>query len=304
VVGFALRRLATGAIVLLAVATACFALLRAAPGGPFASDQRRSPAVERAMAARYGLDRPVWEQYVDELSHLVRGDLGRSIVRDETVDAVIAERLPVSAAIGALALGFAIAAGVAAGVVAAWRRGWADRAVRAASAVALCVPAFVAGPVLVAVLSLRLGWLPPARIDGAAGYVLPALTLGLFYAGAVARLSRGAMLDALGEDFARAARGKGASEARVVWRHALRLAVAPVVSYLGPAAAAMLCGSFAVEKIFQVPGLGRSFVEAVAERDYPVVVGLFAFYAAAITVLAAIADVVLAALDPRLRGGR
>jgi oligopeptide transport system permease protein len=176
--------------------------------------------------------------------------------------------------------------------------------VRAATAVALCVPAFVAGPVLIAVLALDLGWLPPARIDGAAGYVLPALTLGLFYAGAVARLSRGAMLDALGEDFARAARGKGASEARVVWRHALRLALAPVVSYLGPAAAAMLCGSFAVEKIFQIPGLGRSFVEAVTERDYSVVVGLFAFYAAAITVLSAIADVVLAALDPRLRGER
>jgi oligopeptide transport system permease protein len=296
-----LRRLATTAIVLLAVATACFALLHAAPGGPFATDQRRSEAVERAMEERYGLHDPVWRQYLGELSHLARGDLGRSLVRDESVDELIVARFPVSALIGALGLAFAVGIGVAAGVVAAWRRGWIDRVVRACSAAALCIPAFVAGPVLIVVFALRLGWLPPARIDGATGYVLPALTLGLFYAGAIARLTRGGMVDALGEDFARTARGKGASEAAIVWRHALRVAIAPVVSYLGPAAAAMLCGSFVVEQIFQIPGLGRSFVESIGERDYPVLTGVFVFYAAVIVALDAAADVALAALDPRVR---
>jgi oligopeptide transport system permease protein len=304
VVRVVLRRLAISAVVLFAVATASFALLHAAPGGPFATDAHRSTAVERAMAARYHADDPVWAQYVDELARLARGDLGRSMIRDETVAEIIAARFPVSALVGVLALGFAIALGVAGGVIAAWRRGAIDRAVQAAAAVAMCVPAFVAGPALVAVLSLRLGWLPPARIDGPAGYVLPAITLGLFYAGALARLTRSGMVDALAEDFARTARGKGSSEARVVWRHALRIAIAPALSYLGPVAAAMLCGSFAVESIFQIPGLGRTFVEAIAQRDAPVLTGVFVFYAAIIVVIDSAVEVGLAALDPRLRGAR
>jgi oligopeptide transport system permease protein len=295
------RRLAALGIVLVAVATASFLLLHAAPGGPFATDQHRSAAVERALAARYHTGDPIWQQYLDELVELARGDLGRSMVRDESVAELVSARFPVSALIGALALGFAIAAGVAAGTLAAWRGGWVDRGVRAAAAAALCVPAFVAGPALVVVVSLRLGWLPPARVDGASGYVLPALTLGLFYAGAIARLSRGGMVDALAADYIRTARAKGLAEHAVVWRHALRVAIAPAVSYLGPAAAAMLCGSFAVEMIFQVPGLGRTFVDAIATRDAPVLTGVFVFYAALIAAIDMVVDVVLVALDPRRR---
>ena len=296
-----LRRLATSAIVLVVVATASFALLHAAPGGPFESDARRSPAVSRALAARYGTGDSLVVQYAREMRALATGDLGHSLVRDESVGDVIAARFPTSALIGALALALAAALGVAAGVSAAARGGWVDRAVRAGAVLALCVPAFVAGPLLIAAFALRLGWFPPARLDSASAYVLPAVTLALFYAGALARLARAGMRDALAEDFTRTARAKGASERAVVWRHALRAGIAPAVSYVGPAAAAMLAGSFVVEKVFQVPGLGASVVEAIAQRDYPVLTGVLVFYAAIVVALDLAVDVALALLDPRSR---
>nr|HEX4313972.1 ABC transporter permease [Kofleriaceae bacterium] len=295
------RRIVTSAIVLVVVATASFVLLHAAPGGPFATDARRSPAVARALEQRYGTGDSLASQYVSELAHLARGDLGQSLVRDESVADVIASRFPVSALIGALALALALALGVASGVAAAARGGWVDRAVRAGAVLALCVPAFVAGPLLIAWLSLRLGWFPPARLDSASAYVLPAVTLALVYAGALARLARAGMCDALGEDFVRTARAKGASERAVVWRHALRAGIAPAVSYVGPAAAAMLAGSFVVEKVFQVPGLGSSVVEAIAQRDYPVLTGVLVFYAALVVALDLVVDGALAWLDPRSR---
>jgi oligopeptide transport system permease protein len=302
VLRFVLGRLAASAAIVLVVATASFLLLRAAPGGPFDTGERRSAEVQRVLEERYGLRDPLPVQYLRHMGRLVRGDLGVSIRKDRSVNDLIAAHGPVSAAIGLMALAVAIGLGVAIGAAAAWRRNtWIDRAGMAIALIGISVPAFVLGPLLIAALSIELGWLPPARLDGPSSYVLPALTLGLIYLGAIARLTRGGLLDALGQDFIRTARAKGLPERLVLWKHALRAGIAPVVTYLGPAAAAMISGSFVVEKIFQIPGLGTYFVTSIADRDYPVTTGVFVFYAILIAVLNLAVDLAHGALDPRAR---
>jgi oligopeptide transport system permease protein len=276
-------------------------LLHAAPGGPFDTDERRSVAVQRAMEDRYGLHQPLWQQYGRAMASLVRGDLGVSMKRDVSVGRLIAEHGPISALLGLLALTAALVGGVALGAIAAWRRGsWLDTLVMAGALIGISIPAFVLGPLLIAAISLDLGWLPPARVDGARSLILPAITLGAIYLGAIARLTRGGMIDALGHDFIRTARAKGLSERAVIARHALRIGILPVVTYLGPAAATMISGSFVVEKIFQIPGLGTYFITSVAERDYPVVTGVFVFYAALLVLLNLAVDVAYGVLDPRV----
>ena len=302
---FVLGRLAGSVLVIFAVATASFLLLHAAPGGPFETDARRSAAVTHAMEERYGLHDALWTQYTRELGHLVRGDLGVSMKKDVSVNQLIAEHGPVSALVGLCGLAMAVVLGVAMGVIAAWRRNtWVDYALMGVALVGISVPSFVIGPMLIAFLSLKLGLLPPAQIDGLASYILPSLTLGLIYLGTVARLARGGMLDALAQDFVRTARAKGLSEHRVVWRHALRVGITPVVTYLGPATAAMISGSFVVEKIFQIPGLGTYFVNSITDRDYPVLTGVFVFYAALLVLLNLAVDLAYGVLDPRVREAR
>jgi oligopeptide transport system permease protein len=299
---FVAGRLVASAVIVVAVATASFFLLHAAPGGPFHIEGRRSPVVEAAMEERYGLHDSLGEQYLRAMGHLVRGDLGVSMRKDTSVNALIAEHAPVSAIVGLLGLTAAVVLGVAMGVVAAWRKHtWVDYALMTVALVGISVPAFVLGPLLVAALALDLGWLPPARIDGATSYILPALTLGAIYIGAVARLARGGMLETLDADFVRTARAKGLPERAVVWRHALRLGIVPVVSYLGPATAAMISGSFVVEKIFQIPGLGTYFINSIADHDYPVLTGVFVFYATVLVVLNLVVDLAYGLLDPRVR---
>ena len=298
-------RLLGSLLVIFIVATASFLLLRAAPGGPFETDARRSAAVTHALEDRYGLHDSLWTQYVRELGHLARGDLGVSMKRDVSVNQLIAEHGPVSAILGLLGLAMAIVLGGAMGVIAASHRNtWADYALMAVALVGISVPAFVVGPMLIAVVALHLGWLPPARLDGAASYLLPSLTLGLIYIGSVARLARGGMLEALAQDFVRTARAKGLSERAVVWKHALRVGITPVVTYLGPAAAAMISGSFVVEKIFQIPGLGTYFITSITDRDYPVLTGVFVFYAAILVLLNLVVDLAYGVLDPRVREAR
>jgi ABC-type dipeptide/oligopeptide/nickel transport system permease component len=188
------------------------------------------------------------------------------------------------------------------GAVAAWRRNtWIDHLAMTGALIGISIPAFVLGPLLIAALALRLGWLPPAQVDGPASLILPAITLGMIYLATIARLTRGGLIDVLDQDFIRTARAKGLPERQVIARHALRIGIMPVVTYLGPAAAAMISGSFVVEKIFQIPGLGTYFVTSVAERDYPVVTGVFVFYAALLVVLNLAVDLTYGVLDPRVR---
>jgi oligopeptide transport system permease protein len=306
VTAFALRRVAAFLLTLFVIATISFFLLRLAPGGPFDQERVVDPAVRAAQEAKYRLDRPLPEQYATFLGDLLCGDLGPSArYPGMTVNEILAASLPTSLGLGFLALLVALAAGVSAGVAAGIRPGGlTDRAVSALAVISISVPNFVLGALLLSVFGLWLRALPVGLLGGPSSWVLPALTLGLPMAGVVARLTRAGLTSALNEDFVRTARGKGLPERRVVWVHALRPALLPVVSFLGPATAAVLTGSVVVERIFALPGLGTHFVNSALNRDYSLVLGTVLVYSFLLVLMNLLSDLALAALDPRIRRSR
>ncbi len=300
---FILRRLATFIPILLVIVTLTFFLVRLAPGGPFASERAVSEEALRQIEAHYNLDAPLWRQYVDYVAGLLRGDLGPSLKRpSRTVAEWIWIKFPVSLELGLYALIVAIGIGLPAGILAAWRPNtWTDYLPMSLSMGGICIPNFVLGPLLVLFFAVRLEWLPVALWETPSDKILPALTLGAMYAAYIARLTRTGLLDTLTQDFIRTARAKGLSEARVVLRHGLRGALQPVVAFLGPAAAGMLTGSFVVEDIFRVPGLGTEFINAALNRDYTMILGAVLVFAVLILVFNLVVDLIQAWLDPRLR---
>lgn len=302
---FVFRRLLQFVPVLFAILTVTFFLVRLAPGGPFDSERALSPEATRQIMKAYNLDAPLVVQYLDYLKGIVRGDLGPSLKKPElTVREWVWMRFPVSLELGVYALAVALFIGLTAGIIAALRpNSFTDYAPMSLAMVGICIPNFVLGPLLVLVFALWLGWVPVSGWDEPVDKILPALTLGATYAAFIARLTRGSMLEVLAQDFIRTARAKGLSEARVVLRHGLRGGIQPVVAFLGPAAAGLLSGSFVVEKVFQVPGLGREFVEAAFNRDYTMVMGTVLFFALLIMAFNLFVDVAQAWLDPRLRSG-
>ncbi|HVK74642.1 MAG TPA: ABC transporter permease [Kofleriaceae bacterium] len=300
-----LGRLVGGVFVLFTVATVSFFLLRAAPGGPFASERAVPLAVQRNIEERYHLNDPLWSQYVAHMKGMATLDFGHSMKRQKTVNEMIANHFPYSVTLGLFAIGFAALVGTALGVTAAARRNtWTDHATMVVALAGISIPSIVLGPMFIRWFALGLGLFPAARAETAASFVLPGLVLGMIYAGTVARLARAGVVETLSQDFVRTARAKGLSERVVVWKHALRLGVVPVVTYLGPATAALISGSFVVEKIFQIPGLGFYFVDSVVSRDYPVLTGLLVFYVTFLVVLNLVVDILHGLLDPRIRGAR
>ncbi|MCE9614907.1 MAG: ABC transporter permease subunit [Lentisphaerae bacterium] len=302
---FVISRLLQAIPVLLAVVTLTFFLIRLAPGGPFTSEKSYSPEALARLNAHYGLDDPLLVQYAHYIGRAARGDLGPSLkYTNRTVNAIIADAFPVSLELGMWALLFALAVGIPAGVIAALRSHTAlDHVPMALAMTGICLPSFVLGPLLTLGLALGLGWFNAAGWDTPSDRVLPAVTLGAAYAAYLARLTRGSMLDVLPLDYIRTARAKGASPWRIVTRHALRNALLPVVSFLGPAAAGLITGSFVVETVFHIPGLGTMFVTGAFNRDYTLVLGLVVFYGALVVLFNAIVDLLLAVLDPRTRKG-
>lgn len=299
-----LQRLLAIPPLVLVVATLAFFLMRAAPGGPF--DRERAPAspeIEAALKARYHLDEPLWKQYGRFLAGLCRADLGPSFkYRHHTVNDVLAQTLPVSMTLGALAFGVAIGLGVPVGFVAAVRRrNWPDWIASALVVVGVCVPTFVLAPLLVLGFGLKLGWFPVALWGTPAHAVLPTVALGLYFAARVSRLVREGVADTLHAPFIRTARAKGAGEAAVLLRHALRPALLPVVSFCGPMLADLLTGSFVIEKVFELPGTGAFFVNSFFGRDYPMMVGLVVLYSALLLVLNLATDIAYRWIDPRVR---
>ncbi len=300
---YLLRRVAEFVPVLLAIVTITFFLIRLAPGGPFDAERQPSPEVLKQLQAHYNLDQPLGRQYLDYLGGLLHGDFGPSFKKpNRSVREWILLRLPVSLELGCYGLLVALSLGLVAGIVASLRPNTAlDHTPMAFAMVGICIPNFVLGPLLVLVFALWLGWLPVHGWRMPAEKILPSLTLGAAYAAYIARLTRGGMLEVLSQDFIRTARAKGLSEARVVLGQALRGGVQPVVAFLGPAVAGLLTGSFVVETIFQVPGLGREFVEAAFNRDYTMIMGTVLVYASLVLVLNLAADIGHAWLDPRIR---
>jgi len=299
-----LKRLALMAPLLLVISFLAFALLHVAPGGPF--DKERSPAspdIERALKARYHLDEPVWKQYLRYLGNLAHGDLGASLkYRNHNVNDIIAQGLPVSLTLGCLAFCFALGFGIPLGFFTAVRKGeWKEYAGSLLALVVICVPALVIGPALVMTFAIKWRWFPVALWESALHAVLPTLTLGLFFAGRISRLMREGMLAVLHAEFITAARARGLSETAVLLKHAFRLGVLPVVSYSGPLLADLLTGSFVVENIFQIPGIGVFMVNSTLNRDYTMVVGLVVLYAFLLLVLNLIVDFAYTLLDPRVK---
>ena len=278
-------------------------MLRLAPGGPFADERAVSPAVQKALEAHYGLDKPLIAQYGEYLFNLIQGDLGPSFkYPGRTVNEIIQIKFPKSMELGIYSMSIALVFGLTLGVIASLKpNSFLDYVPSSLSMVGICLPTFVLGPLLVLVFALKLKWFPYPGWDGPAYKVLPSATLGFFYAAYIARLTRGGMREVLTQDYIRTARAKGAAAHTVILRHALRGGILPVVSFMGPAFAGLVAGSFVIETIFNIPGLGKDFVTSAFNRDYTMVLGLVVFFAALIVVFNTIVDVVQVWLNPKLK---
>ena len=298
------KRLIFSIPLLLIISALAFWLVHIAPGGPF--DRERAPAspeIEHNLEAKYHLNEPVWKQYLRYLDGLVHGDFGPSLkYRDHTVNDIIAQGLPVSMTLGSLAFCFALGIGLPLGFFTAARRGrWEDYAGGFLATLAVCVPGFVLAPFLIVVFAIKLKWLPVALWESPAQAILPMIALGAYSAGKVARLFREGMLNAMQSEFVTAARAKGLGENRLLFKHAVRIAVLPVVSYSGPMLADLLTGSFVIENIFQIPGIGVFLINGALNRDYTVVVGLALLYAVLLIALNLAVDFAYTLLDPRVK---
>lgn len=299
-----LRRIAFFVPLVLLISFLAFTLVRLAPGGPFDKERKpASPEVERALKAKYHLDEPVWKQYLRYLGGLTHGDFGPSLkYRNHTVTDIIAQGLPVTLSLGVMAFSFAMGIGIPLGFFTAVNKGnFGDYAGSFLAMLVICIPALVIGPILIMVFAIKLGWFPVALWGTPAHFVLPTLTLGLYFAGRIARLMREGMMTTLDSEFITTARAKGLSETAVLFKHAFRLAVLPVVSYSGPLLADLLTGSFVVESIFQIPGIGVFMVNSSLNRDYTMVVGLVLLYAVLLLVLNLAVDFAYSLLDRRVR---
>jgi oligopeptide transport system permease protein len=290
--------------VILVVITVTFFLVRLAPGGPFSAEKAVIPEVKAALEAQYGLNLPMFQQYIAYLGDLAHGDLGPSFkYPGRSVNELIAAGFPVTAELGFYALLVAIIIGGIAGVIAALRPNTAqDYIPMSVAMIGICVPSLLMGPILILVFGIYLEWLPVSGWGDIPGdKILPAITLGSTYAAYIARLSRAGLLEVMSQDYIRTARAKGLPEWQVVVRHGLRGGMIPVVAFLGPAFAGLLSGSFVVETIFQIPGLGRFYVQAAFNRDYTMILGATVFLAVLIVVFNLLSDILAAWMNPRLR---
>jgi oligopeptide transport system permease protein len=300
-----LRRVLAAIPTLLVIITLSFFMLRAAPGGPFTEARRLPPQVLANLERMYHLNEPVWEQYGRYLTHILRGDFGPSYVyRSTTVNALIEQGLPVDLTIGGLALALALLIGMPLGILAALRQNTAWDYVSMAGAMAgISVPTFVVAPLLILLLAVKAHWLPAGSwSNGAPDHlVLPVLALALPLIAYVARMMRGSMIEVLNSPYIRTARAKGLPERTVILRHALKPALMPLISFLGPAVVNTLTGSIVVEEIFGLPGIGRFFVDGALNRDYTLVMGVTILYAMLIIAFNLLADLLYGVLDPRAR---
>ncbi len=301
-----LKRLVFMIPLLILISFLAFVLVRVAPGGPFDKERKpASPEIERNLRAKYHLDEPLWQQYARYLGGLAHGDFGPSLkYRDHSVNDIIAQGLPVSLSLGCMAFLFAQGVGIPLGFYTAARRGrWGDYLGSFFSLLAVCIPGFVVGPLLIMAFAVHWKIFPASLWETPWHVILPTIALGLYFAGKIARIMREGMLNTMNAEFITTARAKGLSETAVLLKHAFRLGVLPVVSYSGPLLADLLTGSFVVENIFQIPGIGVFLVNSSLSRDYPMVVGLVLLYAALLLVMNLLVDLSYSLLDARVKQG-
>lgn len=302
---FIVRRLIVTVPMVLIVVTLTWALIRLAPGSFYQGERPLPPAIEQNIRAKYGLDKPWYVQYGKVMGNILRLDFGNSLRYDnETVNEILLRTVPVSAALGTLAYLLALVVGVTLGSLAALRQNSKlDYGAMTLTMLGISLPNFVLGPILVLVFALSLYWLPPARWGGfpSRNLILPVVTLSFIYMAYIARLTRAGMLEVLRSDYIRTARAKGLTEWQVVWRHAMRGGLMPVVSFTGPALALLISGTVVVERIFAMPGLGNYFINANLNRDEPLILGIVAFTSMTVLIFNLLVDVAYAYIDPRIR---
>ncbi len=299
---FIARRVVQSVIVLFVIITVTFFMVRFAPGDPFSAERKMPAHIKQSLMAHYGLDQPLLVQYGRYLGNLLKGDLGPSFTGTRSVNQILASAFPVSFELGSWALLIALGIGLPVGIVAAvFRNTLADYVPMSLAMVGICLPTFVLGPILALVFGVWLGWFNVSGWFMPMDRVLPATTIGLVYAAVIARITRGGMLEVLSQDFIRTAQAKGVPFPRIILVHTLKGGLLPVVSFLGPALAGIISGSFVVETIFQIPGMGREFVTSAFNRDYTLVLGTVILYAALITAANLLVDIVQVVLNPRLR---
>ncbi|MDR2655189.1 MAG: ABC transporter permease [Oscillospiraceae bacterium] len=300
---YTVKRLLLGAVALFTVAILTFFLMFLVPGGPFLSEKTPTKATLAALEKKYGLDQPVIVQFKNYIINAVQGDFGPSMKqRGRNVKDIIGERFPVSAKLGGISVLLSLALGIPLGCIAALKRGkWTDNTILVVTTIGIAVPSFVTSIVLMYILGLKLGWLPTFGIEKVSGYVMPVMALSFYPTAYITRLMRSSMLDVLGQDYMRTAKAKGLSPALCLFKHALRNAIGPIVTYLGPALAFTLTGSFVVENIFTIPGLGNSFVSSITNRDYTMIMGTTIFLAALLIFFNIISDIANKLIDQRIQ---
>ena len=302
---FIFKRMIEAIPTMLVLITVSFFLMRFAPGSPFSSERTLPPQVMANINAKYGLDKPVFEQYTTYLTNVIEGDFGPSFkYKDFTVNELVASALPVSAKIGAVAFVFALIFGVSVGTIAALRQNtWIDYTIMSSAMLGVVMPSFVLAPTLIYMFSINLGWFPAGGwLDGSMKYmILPVLGMSMLYVATFARITRGSMIETLNSNFIRTARAKGLSYRYIVLKHALKPAMLPVVSYMGPAFVGIITGSVVVETIFGLPGIGKLFVNAAFNRDYSLVMGVTILIGFLFILFNAIVDILLALIDPKIR---
>lgn len=300
---YLVKRMGMMAIAMLAICLLTFCLMHAAPGNPFTNDRKVAPEVEAALNEKYGLDQPLTVQFVNYMKGILHGDFGPSYkYTGKTVNEFIETGFPVSGKLGLVTIIFVLLAANPLGILAAVKNGkWQDMAVMAVATIGITIPSFVIASILVHFFAYRLNWLPAFGLDSWKGYILPVVALGGYSVSYLARLTRSSLLEVMGQDYIRTARAKGLSECKVITRHALRNALLPVITVLGPTIANLLTGSFVVENIFAIPGLGKYFVNSVSQRDYTTIMGVTIFYAAFLMAMVLVVDIFYCLIDPRIK---
>ncbi len=299
---FILKRAVMMVITVFLIATLTFFLMHTVPGGPF-NTEKSNPKVVQAMERKYGLDKPLMTQYGIYMGNLVRGDLGDSLKRiGMSVNRIIADKFPVSASLGIVAVLLSVCVGVPLGSFAALNRNKkTDRIIMFICTLGYAIPSFVMGALLLLLFGQTLGWLPFIGLDTPLHYIMPAFALSLSPICFITRLMRSSMLDVLGQDYIKTARAKGLPEKVVLFKHAMRNSIIPVVTYLGPLTAAILTGGFVIERLFTVPGLGKFFIDSINNRDYPLIMGVTVFYSFVLIAANFIVDMLYGLIDPRIK---
>ena len=300
---YILKRAIMSLITAFLVATLTFFVMNMVPGGPFLSEKAVTPQAQAAMEAKYGLDKPLFQQYTTYMTGILKGDFGLSIKkRGRTVSQIIGTKFPVSAKVGGLALILAVCTGIPLGAVAAFNRGkFIDNLLVVLSTAGIAIPSFLSSTILIYIFTTKLKWLPSLGLKDAQSYIMPVVALALYPTFYMARLMRSSMLDVMGQDYMRTAKAKGVTTFKAIFKHALRNAILPVITYLGPLLAALMTGSFIIEKIFNIPGLGSEFVSSITSRDYPMIMGTTIILAVFIIIMNLFVDIAYAIVDPRIK---